>query len=48
MPVLIATVRGGRYAIPQVDVHEVVHVAADQVATTVHDIDGALILRTAT
>jgi two-component system chemotaxis sensor kinase CheA len=45
MPVLIASIGTERYALPQVDVHEVVRVAPEDVAASVHDVDGARILR---
>jgi two-component system chemotaxis sensor kinase CheA len=45
MPVLIASVGGQRYAVPQVDVKEIVYIAAEDMATTLHDLDGALIYR---
>jgi two-component system, chemotaxis family, sensor kinase CheA len=45
MPVLIASVGGQRYAVPQVDVEEIVYIAADEMDRTLHDLDGALIYR---
>jgi two-component system chemotaxis sensor kinase CheA len=45
MPVLIASIGAGNYAVPQVDVHEVVWLAPEDVAASVHDVDGARILR---
>ena len=45
MPVLIASVGGQRYAVPQVDVKEIVYIAAEDMATMLHDLDGALIYR---
>jgi two-component system chemotaxis sensor kinase CheA len=43
--VLIASVGTSRFAIPQLDVKEVVHIAAEHVASTVHDVDRALVMR---
>jgi two-component system chemotaxis sensor kinase CheA len=45
MPVLIASIGAERYAVPQVDVHEVLRIAAEDMAATVHDVDGARIYR---
>ncbi|MEO5838342.1 MAG: chemotaxis protein CheA [Acidimicrobiales bacterium] len=45
MPVLIAEVGGERYAVPQVDVREIVHIAAAEIATAVRDVDGVLFYR---
>jgi two-component system chemotaxis sensor kinase CheA len=45
MPVLIASVGTERYAVPQVDVQEVLHIAAADVVTSVCDVEGALIHR---
>ena len=43
MPVLITKCGGERYAVPQVDVEEVVHLEAEEVATSIDDIRGARI-----
>jgi two-component system chemotaxis sensor kinase CheA len=45
MPVLIASIGSERYAVPQVDVQEVLRIAAEDMADTVHDVDGARIYR---
>ena len=45
MPVLVASAGAQRYAVPQVDVQEVVHVDAADMAATVYEVDGALVLR---
>ena len=45
MPVLIASVGGQRYAVPQVDVQEIVYIASEEMDATLHDLDGALIYR---
>ena len=45
MPVLIASVGAQRFAVPQVDVQEVVYIAPDETTTMVHDLDGALVCR---
>ena len=45
MPALVAWSGGGRYAIPQVDVHEVVCVAPEEAQESVHEVDSARILR---
>jgi two-component system chemotaxis sensor kinase CheA len=45
MPVLIASVGAERYAVPQVDVQEVVYLSADEMASALHHVDDALVLR---
>lgn len=45
MPALVVWCGGGRYAVPQVDVQEIVRLDADQVAATVDDIGGARLHR---
>ncbi|MEO8697338.1 MAG: chemotaxis protein CheW, partial [Acidimicrobiales bacterium] len=45
MPVLIAAVGAQRFALPQADVKEIVFVAADDKATALHDLNGAMIYR---
>lgn len=41
MPAVIVSSGGGRYAVPQVDVQEVIHFEVDEVEGAVEDIDGA-------
>jgi two-component system chemotaxis sensor kinase CheA len=45
IPSLIVWCGGGRYAVPQVEVQEVLHLDAAQVADTVDDVDGARLHR---
>lgn len=45
MPALVVWCGGGRYAVPQVDLQEIVHLDPDQVAATVDDVDGVRLHR---
>ena len=45
MPALVTWSGGGRYAIPQVDILEVLFVAPEDVQASVHDVDGTRLLR---
>ena len=45
MPAVIVSSGGERFAIPQVDIQEVVHLEADEVEGAIDDVDGAQIYR---
>lgn len=45
MPALIVASGGGLYAVPQVDVQEIVHLEADEVEAVIDDLDGAQMYR---